>query len=190
MKIKLNKSGLILTEALLAIAMLSIGSLVLASIVQNAVRTTVLSRNYLIAQNLATEGIEAIKSVRDTNWLLQPDDPECWLEMEPDSGGDVCPNVMTEGNYRPREAGGKWFVDNGVMGDLNLEDGNDSEYQLYVDNGRYSYNVIGDSTIFYRGVSVVSLVGTESAVFEIVVEWKEGQKVRSLKRELLLYNFN
>lgn len=190
MKIKLNKSGLILTEALLAIAMLSIGSLVLASIVQNAVRTTVLSRNYLIAQNLATEGIEAIKSVRDTNWLLQADEPECWLEMEPDSDGVCAGEMMIVGSYRPQEASGKWYVDNGVMGILDLEDGDDSEYQLYVNNGRYSYNVIGESTIFYRGVNVISLVGTESAVFEIVVEWKEGQKVRSLKRELLLYNFN
>ncbi|MFH1533845.1 MAG: hypothetical protein ABID64_02845 [Nitrospirota bacterium] len=190
MKIKQNKSGLILTEALLAIAMLSIGSLVLASIIQNAVRTTALSKNYLIAQNLATEGMETIKSVRDTNWLLQADEPECWLEKEPDIGGDICLDVMMEGgSYLPQENGGKWKMVDGT-GVLNLEDGDDPEYQMHVEDGRYSYNVIGEPTIFYRGINVVSMVGTDYAVFEVVVEWKEGQKVRSLKRDLLLYNFN
>lgn len=192
MKIRQNKSGLVLTEALLAIAMLALGSLVLAQIIQNAVRTTALSKNYLIAQNLATEGMEAIKSVRDTNWLLQADAPECWLEMIPDNDG-VCPGaeVMAEGgNYRPYEEDGKWYMDNHVMGTLDLEDGDDDEYQLYRDDGRYSYDVSGNPTIFYRGINVTTLFGDEYAVFEVVVEWKEGQAVRSLKRDLLLYNFN
>lgn len=193
MKIRKEKSGLILMEALLAIAMLAIGSLVLASIIQNAVRTSALSKNYLIAQNLATEGMEAIKSVRDTNWLLQPDDSQCWLEMIPNSGGDICPNVMQESlNYRPQEEDGKWYMSGG-MGYLNLEDGiiDDDVYKLYVDEGRYTYTTSpGEPTIFYRAINVVSVELTDYAVFEVAVEWKEGQKVRSLKRKLLLYNFN
>ncbi len=200
MKIRQNKSGLILTEALLAIAMLSIGSLVLASIIQTSVRTTVLSRNYLIAQNLATEGMEAIKSVRDTNWLLQPGDPDCWLEMEPNSGVDICPLKMSEGgNYRPEEEGGKWYMTNWSGEELDLSDTDpDIEYLLHEDNGRYLYGTTSSSepTIFYRAINVISIADNapadgvdEYAVFEVVVEWKEGQKVRSLKRELLLYNF-
>lgn len=199
MKIIQNKSGLILVEALLAIAMLSIGSLVLASIIQTSVRTTVLSRNYLIAQNLATEGLEAIKSVRDTNWLLQPGDPDCWLEMDPNSGVDICPFKMSDGgNYRPEEDGGKWKMTTVSGGGLDLSGiTNNSEYQLFVNNSRYSYlHNPGEPTIFYRGINVLSIMDIapaddvdEYAVFEVVVEWKEGQKVRSLKRELLLYNF-
>jgi hypothetical protein len=197
MKILKNKSGLILTEALLAISMLALGSLVLASIIQNSVRATALSKNYLIAQNLATEGMEAIKSVRDTNWLLQPGDPDCWLEKDPDSDGDVCPDVMDIGSYIPMESGGKWYMKDGT-GNLDLSySADDEEYRLYVDNGRYSYSQgSGEPTIFYRGINVISVVDSapadsvdDYAVFEVVVEWKEGQKVRSLKRELLLYNF-
>jgi len=199
MKITQNKSGLILTEALLAISMLALGSLVLASIIQTSVRTTVLSRNYLIAQNLATEGMEAVKSVRDTNWLLQPGEPDCWLEKDPDFGGDICPNKMANGgSYIPREDGGKWYMFDGNM-PLDLSDTNsDAEYQLHVDKGRYLYGETPSSepTIFYRSINVLSVMDNapadgvdEYAVFEVVVEWKEGQKIRSLRRELLLYNF-
>jgi type II secretory pathway pseudopilin PulG len=202
MKILKNKSGLILAEALLAIAMLAIGSLVVASIIQSALTTTALSKNYLIAQNLATEAMEAVKSVRDTNWLLQADAPECWLELVPDSDG-VCGDVAVDGGYYiPKEQDGKWVLDdNGLTAVLDLSDVVDDEgYRLKIDTfsgyDRYVYSVTGDDSIFYRGISAVDIIddpmdGVEDyAVLEVVVEWKEGQKIRSFTRDFILYNYN
>lgn len=202
MKILKNKTGLILAEALLAIAMLAIGSLVVASIIQSSITTTVLSKNYLIAQNLATEAMEAVKSVRDTNWLLQADAPECWLELVPDSDG-VCGDVAVMGGYYiPKELDGKWFLDgNGVTAILDLSDGFDDEgYRLKIDTfsgyDRYVYSGSGDDSIFYRGINVVGIIDDpmdlveDYAVMEVVVEWKEGQKIRSFTRDFILYNYN
>ncbi len=202
MKILKNKTGLVLAEALLAIAMLAIGSLVVASIIQSAITTTALSKNYLIAQNLATEAMEAVKSVRDTNWLLQADAPECWLELVPDSDGICGDVVMMGGYYIPKENGGKWSLDdNGVTAVLDLSDGVDDEgYRLKIDTfsgyDRYVYSGTGDDSIFYRGINVVAVVDDppdfveDYAVLEVIVEWKEGQKIRSFTRDFILYNYN
>lgn len=200
MKILKNKSGLVLAEALLAIAMLAIGSLVVASIIQSSITTTALSKNYLIAQNLATEAMEAVKSVRDTNWLLQADAPECWLELVPDSDG-ICGDVVLEGGYYiPKEQDGKWVLDE-MTGELDLGAlGDDEGYRLKIDTfsgyDRYVYSGAGDDSIFYRGISAVDIIddppdGVEDyAVLEVVVEWKEGQKIRSFTRDFILYNYN
>lgn len=199
MKILKNKTGLILAEALLAIAMLSIGSLVMASIIQSSITTTTLSKNYLIAQNLATEAMEAVKSVRDTNWLLQADAPECWLELVPDSDGVCGEVVITGGSYIPKESNGKWFLED-MTGELDLgAPGDDESYHLKIETGngydRYVYTGTNDS-IFYRGINAVGIIDEpwddveDYAVLEVVVEWMEGRKIRSLTRDFILYNYN
>lgn len=77
------KLGLVLTEALVAMATLTTGVIALSTIINNAISTLAVSRDYMIAQNLATEGIEAVKAVRDSNWLLFPTNKECWLYLDP-----------------------------------------------------------------------------------------------------------
>jgi hypothetical protein len=199
-------AGLVLAEALLAIAMLAIGTLVLGNIMNTAASTTALSKHYLIAQNLATEGIEAVKSLRDTNWLLYPDNPECWLKLNPEKPecGDLA---QAENHYiiRKNKDHGKWEMVEiaGIYYDLNLESGpDDDKYRLNIQTheaGKDKYNTyVHDSgypeSIFYRGVNVKEIADIDGdgfedyAVFEIVVEWREGKKVRSLKRSVVLYN--
>ena len=87
MKILKNKSGLILAEALVAVSTLVIASIIVTGIIKSSLKVTALSRNYLIAQNLATEAIEGVKSFRDTNWLKAPNDhQECWMVVDLEVG--------------------------------------------------------------------------------------------------------
>lgn len=186
-----NKFGLILSEALLSIAMLAVGALVLGSIITNAVSTTTLSKNYMIAQNLATEAIEAVKNIRNTNWLLEPDDKNCWLTLDPNSNcGD---QVAADKNYIAEKDGGQWLLGPGGEEDLNLDsyqEGAQKAYRLYIKGGEY-VTTAGSSieSIFYRSVKCSSKNDNESATFDVTVQWKEGQKVRSLTRSVTLYNF-
>ncbi|MFH1533371.1 MAG: hypothetical protein ABID64_00375 [Nitrospirota bacterium] len=197
MKIFKNKKGLILAEALLAIAILGIGTMVIASLVDSGTRTMVLSKNYLIAQNLAMEAVETVNSVRDTNWLLQADDLGCWLELDPD-GSPGCAFKAVIGSYIPEVSGSEWKLTE-IFGGLDLENGgSDENYRLKKDTSagyeRYVYGGIGDNSIFYRGINVLNLVDAEAdgiddyAEFEVVVEWKEGQKIRSIRWPFILYN--
>lgn len=202
MKILKNKSGLILSEALLAIAMLSIGSLIVGTIINNAISTTTLSKNYLIAQNLATEAVEAVKSIRDTNWLLYSDDKSCWLSIEAEcEGGVVAGNNYTVN----KDNNNQWKLEN-KLGELNLSTNpNNENYLLYIeilypgdeDNEYITYvhdPAVITKSIFYRGIHFTEIVDEaplgvdDYATFEVTVEWKEGAKVRSLKRSVTLYN--
>lgn len=189
-----NKFGLILSEALLAIAMLSIGSLIVGTIINNAISTTTLSKNYLIAQNLATEAVEAVKSIRDTNWLLEPDDKNCWLRR--DTTLTCASKVTANGNYiAKKDNNNKWKL---VSKGATLPSAIDA-YILYIKTDglfkTYVHDiVINNKSIFYRGIHFTNIVDEDGdgikdyATFEVSVYWKEGAKVRSLKRSVTLYN--
>ncbi len=194
-----NRFGLVLSEALLAIAMLSIGVLIVGTIINNALTTTALSKNYLIAQNLATEGIEAVKSIRDTNWLLEPDDKNCWLRRDTTQACNF--KVVTNGNYTAvKDANNKWKL---VSKGANLPAATDT-YVLYIKTNNvgddqyktYVHDVvINNKSNFYRGIHVLDIIDEDGdgvqdyATFEISVFWKEGAKTTSLKRSVVLYNY-
>ena len=191
--LKNKKSGLILTEALVAIGMMAIGAIVLGSIITNAVSTTALSKNYLLAQNLATEGIEGVKNLRDTNWLREPIDRSCWLSLNPE---DVCgKKVEEEMTFIVKQNDyDQWIMQN-LSTELDLEgDEKYEEYRLYVKeiDGTYDiyvHNPAGtDPSPFYRGIKFTKVTG-DSATFETKVQWFEGAKVRTIVRTVTLYNF-
>ncbi len=85
-----DTSGLILTEALIAVVLLMTATMIASSIIKQALETNALSRDYLIAHNLASEGIEAMKSFRSSNWLKCNPElyPDQWLHVGLDS--DNC----------------------------------------------------------------------------------------------------
>lgn len=75
-KISKNQKGFTLTEVLIGIMILSVaivtGSNLLVSIIKsNQIATTTLQAHYL-----AQEGLEAVRNMRDTNWLHNED----WLD--------------------------------------------------------------------------------------------------------------
>lgn len=184
-----NKAGLILAEALLAISMLVMGVLVMSFVIDNAISTTTLSRNYLIAQNLATEAIEAVKSVRDTNWLLQSNEPACWLELKPDSTPGCTFKVAQGRVYIPTAAAGKWALSL-QAGELALPGGINGVYMIKLDGNNYVQGGgTGENSIFYRSIKATD-VTDDSATFEVKLQWMEGQKVRTILRSFILYNYN
>ena len=187
-----KKSGLILTEALLAITLLAIGTTILTGIIQNAIKTSVLSKNYLIAQNLATEAIEGVKNIRNTNWLKEPDDSTCWMNLDPYYG--ACPNKpVADSNYLLKKDDGIWSLDYGPDEDLDLTYEDDmAQYRLYLeDEGDYfTYSSLATSepSLYYRSVKFKS-ISDESADLEVKIQWKEGVKMREIVRSSILYNY-
>ncbi len=170
-----------LIEVIMAIFVIGVGSTVATSLVMTALQSNLYSRDNLIALNLAEEGLEAVRSVRDANWLRYGSDKEqCW-NMMPKSASN-CPDpaaatndVIRTGNYTVDLDSQKWLWDlTNVINNpvLNLENQNaaptNQEYLLYLyDNGINGSNplyisknafhkpeITPKDTKFYRMVSI------------------------------------
>ena len=104
-KIHKTKKAETLLEVIIAIFILSLGATTASNLVISAVQSNSFSRDNLVAMNLAKEGIEAVKNIRDSNWLkFSSDKTNCWNQMP---GADDCAygagggddNRIKAGNY-------------------------------------------------------------------------------------------
>lgn len=217
MVIKKQKSGVILTEALFAVSLLVIGGIILGSIINNALSITGISKNYLIGQNLATEGVEAVKNIRDTNWMIFPIAPDIsgspkkavWLCMEPSSTceGSNSEIPITGNSYLLRQdSNDRWKLINSkdVASELDLYSENNINKKPYIlkvvernfgtSNSYLKFTSGGNEVtvpsypIFHRGVKFISVSDTE-AEFEVKVQWMEGTQVRTISRVVKIYNY-
>lgn len=197
MKFSKSQKGVIMTEVLVSVAILTIAVFVLSSIFNNAASSIRVSRNYLIAQNLLIEGMEVVKSVRDSNHMIAPNNPDCWLASNPgalaampvpECGG----NTVSFGNYVIKESDGGWVIQSAEGQWLDLEGGvshDNDNYRLYLeeDTNRFVYDPTGSPTGFYRGINF-KVVNDSFATFDVRIQWRDGARVRTLEDSFTLYN--
>lgn len=142
------KKGESLVEVIIAIFVVALGSGVATSLIVSALQANQFSRDNLVALNLAVEGVEAIRAIRDADWVkFSYDKPGCW-NMRPEvSDCQSSPAPIAAGNYTvdldltPNKYG--WNLPSPPIGAaLNLDSpaGNDS-YRL----GYYDINISVDS---------------------------------------------
>ena len=133
------KKGESLIEVIIAISIVAMGSAVATSLIVNALQSNQFSRDNLIALNLAVEGIEAVRSVRDANWVkFSYDKEKCW-NMRPEVGDCLAaPKPIAEGKYtvdldlKANNYG--WVLPNLPIGtalDLDLPLNNSAPYHLF-----------------------------------------------------------
>lgn len=182
----------------MSLFVLAVGAGAATSLIVSALQGNSYNRDHLIALNLAVEGVEAVRNIRDTNWLrFSADKLNCW-NMLPDKGVDVTdclvnPNLIAAGNYTVdlEPTTYKWFLTSRVV-DLDLSDGagaNDALYRLdYFDldsndgstTSKDIYLTQGTSTSatdmtlvggspFYRMVKVVYETGTPDIAEKMLV---------------------
>lgn len=195
-KIVKNIRGLILAEALVAAATLVSGVIIVGIITSNAITTTVVSEDYLVAQNLLIEGEEILKVIRNTNWMNFPDDKTCWLTK----GKNCSPSskIAAVSTYTPIFENGGWkltsnsdcsaadFTTKPVcslsLKSMTLLDG--TTFQQYI-----PYEASLDKSKFYRAIKAIEVSSNQSkATFEIRIQWNDGAKLREIKRLVHLFN--
>ncbi|MBT5016037.1 hypothetical protein HN748_04415 [Candidatus Peregrinibacteria bacterium] len=72
-----------LAEVLIALIVISVGAGGALTLVVTSMRANQEAEERLVGYNLAREGVEAMRTIRDTNWLRFPSDREnCW-DVEP-----------------------------------------------------------------------------------------------------------
>jgi len=67
---KTMKQGFTLMEAIVAITVITVGIVGVLSLVSQTISSSTFSKDKLVAAYLAQEGIEIVRNIRDTNWLL------------------------------------------------------------------------------------------------------------------------
>ena len=195
-----KKTGFVLAECLVAISSLATAAIVAGFITTNALSTTNLSKDYLIAQNLVTEGVEAVKALRNTNWLLYPNKKECWMTMVANCSS---PKPADNSNYIFVLGGGVSQLLNSVINNsLNLDSSsnlNKTPYRLYIENSRYvGYPASppgATASKYFRSIKFISIADTDAdavtdaATIEVKIQWKDGAKTREISKEVILYNY-
>jgi type II secretory pathway pseudopilin PulG len=85
-KRKLNIRGETLTETIIALSIMAIGITIASTVILNSMRNLTNAKNRVTAINIAREGIEAVRNIRDTNWLYYSDKRrQCW-NHDPSAG--------------------------------------------------------------------------------------------------------
>lgn len=193
-----KKIGFILAECLVAIASLATGVIVLGTITNNALSTINLSKDYLIAQNLVTEGIEAVKNFRDTNWLLYPNKKNYWLSLDSNGNSPASDSnyiiVLSNGILQLIKSGGNSPLDLDSSSVLNK-----TPYRLYIENSRYvgypAPPAGATASKYFRSIKFVSIIDTDAdnitdaATAEVKVQWKDGAKTREISKKITLNNY-
>lgn len=68
-----NKKGFTLIEVITVLFVISLGMIGVLSLIAQNIQSQSLNKNTLVAYQLAQEGVELIRQVRDTNWLKGED---------------------------------------------------------------------------------------------------------------------
>jgi prepilin-type N-terminal cleavage/methylation domain-containing protein len=126
---KAKKRGETLLEVLIAVAVVAMGAATSSSLIVQSLRSNQYSKDTLQALNLAKEGLEMMRVVRNTNWMkFSADTDNCWNVFPNEAVCDAPNNLIDEGFYA------LGYTLSSVYGtDLNVADGisaNDENYRL------------------------------------------------------------
>lgn len=184
-------------EILIAVAVLATTLTAMATLVIVTMRANQSNINTLQAYYLAEQGLEAMRNVRDSNWLQNyswnkgfactADDEEVYLTIEEDVAAQVP--LFDFGGARMFAAFGEnndpWEIN--LISSIDLEAGT-RIYKVFEPEGYYRYtydDANSEATIFYRYIKVYYETCDGEAEVSSVVFWNE----RSGDREVVLTTY-
>ena len=166
-KLKGN-GGFSFIELLAVMFIVNVALIALISMSMQAISTERFNRNVLIAAQLAQEGIELVRNIRDNDWQA-----------------GVSPGAF----FNPANDG-TYAIDYALGPATALVGGvADSNSRLYLDSrGYYSHDNTGASTKFRRAITVATSV-TASTTVSSEVRFSDGVAEREYKVETVLYDW-
>ncbi len=134
-KITKSKKGETIIETLIALSVLAIGITMASTAILNSLRNMTNAKSRVIAINIAREGIEAMRNIRDTNWLRYSNQRRlCWNHMPdgtPCTDGD---NPILPGTYIVyKHTDNSWRLE-WADDDTGISDGTPADSDNYNDN--------------------------------------------------------
>jgi len=156
-----SETGFTLIEALVALIILSLALVPALLLSTQAVNTAFSLRNNLVAINLAQEGIEIVRAIRDSNWFAEP-------------------SVAFDANLTD----GTWRIDWNSETLIALG----SNPPLKINNGLYNYSS-GTDSAFKRTVTVNKLNAAELKIVSEVSWTERGERQKTIQAESHLFNW-
>jgi Tfp pilus assembly protein PilV len=148
-------TGFTLIELLAAIAVFFIGILAAFSLSLNNLNTVKENYNRVVAADLAREGIEIVRNIRDSNWLAREanvDDPTTGIAAW-DSGLN---SSSLSSSYFSATYLGNSIIQITSVTDFDGAMNNDSS-KLYLNGGFYSSVAGGQATVFRRVINLQAI---------------------------------
>ncbi|RLC38233.1 hypothetical protein DRH27_02760 [Candidatus Falkowbacteria bacterium] len=171
-----NKKGFSILEAVVAFYLITMGMVGLLSLVTFSIKTQYITKNMVTGSQLAQEGIELVRNIRDTNWLKHDD----WIDGD---GFDSDTDILQDDNY---------IIDyTGSIDDF-VTTNNEAGTRLYLDgNGFYVHDSVPPNkpTAFYRIIEVNEIVLDEQLNVTSRVRWSAGGQNHEYVAETELYNW-
>lgn len=201
----MKKSGETLLEIMIALGIAAVVLISVFSMLSITISTNVNVENRIIALNLAREGIEVVRNVRDTNWLrFSGSRRENWMCYDVMNG--VCRyRVRPNEEYfvvDPADAQPLQKIFGSVPLNINISSSSNENFRLQLYNGLYQHNVSGTNTDFYRQIILreesddtcdctPNCQSCEQVRVKAVakIQWREDKKIRNLELESYLYDF-
>ncbi len=212
---KMRNKGESIIEVVTAVTILATILVSTFSILGRATQTNVNIRNRVIALNIAREGIEAVRNIRDTNWLKYSGDRRgLWLCLDSSVNPNACfpENIsayITDGSYTIDfdNSNQRYYLtlDSSAPEDEPI---NNTNAKLYKTTGtpiRYTHvSTSNNSTIFYRQLELkilnpyntsplfcINSNDCNEARLNIIsrVQWEEGGALRTSTLQTYLFDF-
>ena len=158
-KIK-NKLGFSLLEVIIAIFIITLGLIGILSLVVQSIQVQYINKNNMIASQLAQEGIELVRNIRDNNWI----DGLGWKS-----------GIGT----------GFYIIDyiNGINSNI-------SDTKLYIDgNGFYKHGLEATTSNFNRLIEITDTDNGDGIDVKSTVIWQEKNNSHSYIAETELYDW-
>ena len=207
-----TKKGETLIEVITALTSLVIAGLAAVTVILAVMNTTAISKDYLIAQNLASEGLEGVINIRDTNWLIfSSDKTNCWMIIDSlECKADGTDKKAIAGNNYTLEGieGAKLKLkDQTSLVKLDLESGTDEDNSVFKlqlnTDGIYTQDQSATpkdpqpSPVFYRMITLSKVDdGDADSVFTqerikitVKIQWEIKSKVNTYELSSVITNY-
>ncbi len=169
-KIK-RQEGFTLIEIIVCMSLITFGMMGVLSLVQQNVKAGDINKNRLIASQLAQEGLELVRNLRDQNWIDG-------VDWQVGSGGAGSATDIIQDNV--------YAID--YTGITDVVSANDVLAKLYIDGNRLYRHGAGAKTPFSRIIVIEQNNGTDIEV-SCLVNWKRGTNPYSYKVYTKFYNW-
>lgn len=185
-----KKSGIIMTEALMAVALMATAVIITGSITESTASTTKQSKDYTVAQNLLSETISVAENILNSNLILYPNTPACRFTINTDPCKTSNTPTTTD-NYIIISKDNRWILENKQATGLDLSTDSESNenFRIYIQDKK-----IGEVTFplythdnskeniespYYRSLRFLN-ISNEEATIEITIQWKDRSKIRTI----------
>jgi Tfp pilus assembly protein PilV len=135
-----RKKSFSMLEAIMSVAIVSIGLVAALSLLSKSTRESMDSRDQVIAGMLAQEGVEIVRNIRDNNWV--------------NSAPSGSFNSLSNGNY---------YCD--CFSSCSLG----SSYQLNLNGNNYYVHSAGTATRFFRKITLSGAATNYLIVYSVVL---------------------